>query len=113
MTPLYFFCYLLILRSRWPKEQMTAQLQSIVAETEEKVLILHLSAGLVQPTSSGRNSALDLDNIISNIIAMLMQDPTFLALLEWLKTLPTSLHQVGIYFLIFYMAYSLFNRLMI
>ena len=40
-------------------------------------------------------SALDLETIINNILQTLLQDSSFLALMEWLTTLPVSIHNVS------------------
>ena len=53
-----------------------------------------------QPTvnndsNDGRMSALDLENIINDIIQTLLQDPAFISLIEWLATLPPLIHQVN------------------
>lgn len=77
------------LRTRWPTEQIVQHMEFMRAETLAK-----LESRIRRNGLSSRMSALDVEHIIEEIVASLMKDPTFLELLEWLRTLPTSLHNV-------------------
>lgn len=76
-------------RTRWPTEQIVLHMETVYAETS-----LKLQTRLRRNGLTGRMSALDAESIIEEIIASLMKDPTFLKLLDWVRTLPTSVHNV-------------------
>lgn len=77
-------------RTRWPTEQIIQHMEKMNAETQ-----LKLQSRLRRNGLNSRMSALDVEHIIEEVIASLMKDPTFLELLEWLRTLPTSLHNIA------------------
>ena len=93
-----------VIRARQPPEQVRLVLESLAIEAQSKVnALMHQSIGNVgkEPTavnnnSNSRMSALDLENMINDIIQTLLQDPSFISLLEWLATLPPTIHQVKI-----------------
>ena len=97
-------CPSLFKRARQPPEQVRLVLESLAVEAQTKVdVLLQRSMGSSagqQPTvnndsNDGRMSALDLENIINDIIQTLLQDPAFISLIEWLATLPPLIHQVN------------------
>lgn len=69
-------------------------MKEMATVSEEEVTELYISVGLVPAANSPRISALDLENIIKDIIQTLLQDPSFILLLEWIVTLPSTLHHV-------------------
>jgi hypothetical protein len=78
-------------------------LESLAVEAQGKVdALLQRSIGSAgqqatvnNDSNDSRMSALDLENIINDIIQTLLQDPAFLSLIEWLASLPPLIHQVN------------------
>lgn len=91
------------MRARQPPEQVRLVLESLAVEAQRKVDALlqrsMVSAGQKTTVNNNSNdsrmSALDLENIINDIIQTLLQDPAFISLIEWLATLPPLIHQIA------------------
>lgn len=87
-------------RTRWPNEQTIHYLEAEVAEAEQKISALHPSTGLMMSIdSNARMSALNLEQIIADVISELMKDEAFVHIIEWLSTLPSVLHGIADEFL--------------
>lgn len=66
-----------------------------MAAAEQKISALHPSTGLMMSIdSNARMSALNLEQIIADVISELMKDEAFVHIIEWLSTLPSVLHGV-------------------